>query len=484
MKIKNITLFILCFLGSLFACSLSAQEYKSFNLNKYYTPDIVRNQLDLTFDANGGVSNNKTNYSNSPGSNDTLRLNNLSGRLNSSFVTFKNTRKRESSLQLNLSLQGQFNNKNHDESGNLSFSKDHYSSSSELIGLNYTSKFYNPSYQFISVGVYSSLNFEANNTRYELPGSTTQSDGRISNAQINPFIGIGVGRIESVKDARQAIYILDDLSKRGVLTRHLSDDEIFKLAQEISRVKNKRFLDARLHKIDEISAVDSFFVRNDLLTKSDATYFTMLYDNWENGANFERNSGHFFEVRLSPFLGCNYVKNDKTVSEPSSNAWQKQNDQYYNTTLAFNYNYAKQINQDWEKTANASLYGIIGHRNDKYSSDILNELTDKINSSSIGLTGSYGLGYYPNTRTHLSAALTQNFTQYFFKNTITDIFQKAFSSDTFLGFSAVYYVSQQLSVSGDASFENHYIKNTFSSFNQRHNDLEFVFSAKIKYSFF
>ena len=93
-----------------------------------------------------------------------------------------------------------------------------------------------------------------------------------------PKLGLGFGRIEDVTDARQAIYMLEALHKNGVLSRQLSNEEVVALAQKISSEKNKRFFDSRLHKIDEISAVDSFFVASKALSKNDASYFTALYD--------------------------------------------------------------------------------------------------------------------------------------------------------------------------------------------------------------
>ena len=70
-----------------------------------------------------------------------------------------------------------------------------------------------------------------------------------------PSIGWGIGRIENVTDARQAIYILEDFKKNGILSRDLTKDELFEFAQLISTVKNKRFLDSRLHRIDEITTM-------------------------------------------------------------------------------------------------------------------------------------------------------------------------------------------------------------------------------------
>ena len=50
-------------------------------------------------------------------------------------------------------------------------------------------------------------------------------------------MSVGKGRIEQVEDARQAIYILENLDKQGVLNRKLTTEEIHAFAQTISTVK-------------------------------------------------------------------------------------------------------------------------------------------------------------------------------------------------------------------------------------------------------
>lgn len=475
--------FILCFFIALWANNISAQEYK-YDLNNYYTPDILRNSFDLNLNSSGRFENTYNNPNNTYNY-DTIKYNNLSGQFNSGFTQFRNTRKTESLLQLNLNVNGHFSN---NKAWGLINEKSHNSNSTEYIGLNYSKKMYGANKKFLSFGLFSSLNPSTSYTNNEVTSSTTENTTKSFQAEIRPFIGIGIGRIESVKDARQAIYILEDLSKRGVLTRHLSDDEIFKFSQIISQVKNKRFLDYRLHKIDEISTVDSFLVKNNLLTKSDAKYFTTLYDNWENSANFERTSGQSFEVRLSPDANWNNQKNESKISNPSSETWNKQNDKNYGASLAFNYNYAKQINLNWEKTAYVTLSGSTTREQRRHSEESIQETLAKINVSNITLNGNYRVAYYPSTRTNLSASISQNFYKNFNDEVTNTGWNDSFNSVTTLGFSAVYYVSPQLSLSGNTSIYNNYSNYRASygasSYNANRNQLGASFSVALKYSFF
>ena len=475
--------FILCSFIALWANDISAQEYK-YDLNKYYTPDIVRNSLDLNFNSGGSLDRSARKSLDSQIVGDTIIYSNLSGELHAQFSSYISTRKSESLLQLNLDVSGSLRKSDFPTIYNASYPDTFSSSSSEGIHIDYGKKMYGANKKFFSFGLSSTLNPSTNYLKETITSSTTEKTTNYFRTDITPFIGIGIGRIESVKDARQAIYILEDLSKRGVLTRHLSDDEIFKFSQIISQVKNKRFLDSRLHKIDEISTVDSFVVKNNLLTKSDASYFTTLYDNWENGANFERTSGQSFEVRLSPDVNWNNRKIESKISNPGSDTWEKQNNMDFGASLAFNYNYAKQINLNWEKTAYLSLSGSTTREQQRFSTESNQESLYKGNLRNITLNGNYRIGYYPSTRTNLSVGISQNFYKNFYDEVTNTGWSDSFNSVTTLGFSAVYYVSPQLSLSGNTSINNNYSNYRNSSYKFNDNHLSAGFSVALKYSFF
>jgi hypothetical protein len=475
--------FILCSFIVLWANDISAQEYK-YDLNKYYTPDIVRNSLELNFNSNGSIDRSARKTPNSLVSGDTTINSGINVEIHALFSSYTSTRKVESLLQLNLDLSGSLRKSDFPTIYNASYPDTFSSSSSEGIHIDYGKKMYGTNKKFFSFGLSSTLNPSTNYLKETITSSTTEKTTNYFRTDITPFIGIGIGRIESVKDARQAIYILEDLSKRGVLTRHLSDDEIFKFSQIISQVKNKRFLDYRLHKIDEITTVDSFLVKNNLLTKSDARYFTTLYDNWENSANFERTSGQSLEVRLSPDVNWDNRKNESKISNPSSDTWSKQNNKNYGASLAFNYNYAKQVNLNWEKTAYVSLSGSTSRQEQRLSYESSQESLYKINVRNITLNGNYRVAYYPSTRTNLSANISQNFYKNFYDAVSFSGWSDSFNSATSLEFSAVHYVSPQLSLSGNTYISYNYSNSRNSTDKTNYNHLGAGFSVALKYSFF
>ncbi|MDR3653895.1 MAG: hypothetical protein P4L34_13110 [Paludibacter sp.] len=470
MKKTFIAGFIFCFFCGTISFNASAQEY-NYDISKYYTPDIVRNQLDLSFSTNNSFNSLSTKV-------DTLTTTystHLGGTITPNFITYTNTRQRVSQLQLNGTFSGSYDANGVLNQGNSNSN----SQTSNYLNLSYTSRFYNSSNNYLLVGITSNIQVNLNNSALVINSISSKNYNNNYKLNINPTIGVGIGRIESVEDARQAIYILDDLSKRGVLTRHLQNAEIFQLSQLISRVKNKRFLDARIHLMDEISAVDSFFVSNKLLDKSGAPYFTSLYDNWQYGALYSRKSGQSFEISFSPSLNWYYTKNNSIDSLTRNMT----NQNGLNGGLALTYTYEKPVKLNWQHSVIATLNGSYNTNNYKgqYFAPIYNGTT-RSTVGMVNLLGNYTLGYYPSTRTYFTASISQNFQLDNFKdlskNTIN--FYKLFNSNSNIQFNAYYYLSPQLRLSLGANLTNNYINYYSTSYNNLYGG----FNGGISYSFF
>jgi len=475
MKKKIITSSIFCFFCGVLSFNISAQEYK-YDISKYYTPDIVRNELDFSFNTNNSFSNSKAKV-------DTTRTTystQLNGTITPDFTTYTNTRKRVSLLQINGQFIGSYN-----RNGATYQSSNKSSQTNNYFNLNYSNHFYNSSNQFLSLGISSNFQAEISNTTQELNSITSKGSDKTYVLNIIPTVGIGIGRTESVEDARQAIYILDDFLKKGVLTRQLNNDEIFQLSQLISRVKNKRFLDARLHLTDEITSVDSFFVSNKLLDKSGASYFTSLYDNWQYGALYSRKSGQSFEINFTPSYYWGYAKNSPIDATSAGQL----NQHYLKGILSLTYTYEKPVNLNWQHSVSTSLSGNTSFNNNRSQSgndyypgnDIVSQ-QDYFNDRSVNIVGSYALGFYPNTRTNLNARISQNF-QFINQKSLDDSsnnWDKSFRSNTNISFSAYYYLSPQLRLSLAANLANNYT-NYYST---NYNYLSGGFGGTLSYSFF
>lgn len=430
-----ITIFFYCF-------SVAALEYKNFDINGYYTPDIVRNALDLNFNLNDNYFQNRNQT-------DSISQNNFRWFLNPVFSRFINTRKKIFSVSSGGTTEGYIENSS-------SSIKSKSVDNNAFVNLNYAHFFTKNYYLSFEFGA----NYNGEDNYYENNSSHTL--GKRNEFNLNSSIAIGKGRIENVTDARQAVYILESLSQNGSLNRSLTKDEIFRFAQTISKVKNKRFLDARLHKIDEITTVDSFFVTNNLIKTQDARYFTMLYDMWDFGGLYQRYSGQSFEIGIAPFWRL-----IKTNSE-YNNTYQINSDETIGRELYLKYRYEKSTGQNWQHSLNVMLgFNLNRLTFDTKFGEGANSIQSITPFGSV-LNAAYNLSYYPSTRTRFSLTAIQKNTEKIFETVLLspnqDKYTVQFTNYTYLNLSADYYVSQQLRLTGGAGFSfNNLIGNNDTS---------------------
>lgn len=470
MEKKIIAGFILCFFFGTFMSNTSAQEYK-YDINNYYTPDIVRNSLDVNFYLNDNISNRKTPF-------DSSEISTFNWDMNPSFVRYRNTRNQITTFSIGGATNGSLQNNNKINNGDFGKS----TNTQNNLSINYSSYFYNPRHIYLMLkasGNYNGSFIKRINYANTLETNTLENQNTY---YLKSYIGVGKGRIESVTDARQAVYILEELSKKGKITRTLNGNEIFKFAQTISKVKNKRFLDARLRRIEEITTVDSFLVTNEYLTNQDAAYFTTLYDFWGYGALYDRSSGQRFEINLSPnvFLGNSLYK------QATQNTGNRRNDLEYKVEMNLIYKYEKVIDLNWQHSFTSGL--------NFHMSDLLYETIDdlgflvKTKMATIGGTfnANYSLSYYPSTRSKFTLFANQvntiDVNDYI---TINDIEQPKNQTSNMLstiGVSADYYFSPQLRLSGSAGIGYNY--DSYSSNNTENKYLSGGIGASISYSFF
>lgn len=213
---------------------------------------------------------------------------------------------------------------------------------------------------------------------------------------------IGYGRIEQIQDARQAIFILQDLYEKDRLERIPSNDEIIKFSEQISKVKNKRYFDSRLQKIDELDSTNAFLINNGLISKDDIVYFSSLNDMWDFGGLPIRQSGFRIAFGVDPFIG--YTNRFSKSYLNSTNVTNEYNNTDQTIALLSNItaDYFKPIKQKWQYNIEAKLGLGPMHLITKESSfnnpegveiefDLMKYFT-KLKTS---------IGFYPNTRTYM-----------------------------------------------------------------------------------
>jgi len=171
---------------------------------------------------------------------------------------------------------------------------------------------------------------------------------------------------------------------------------------------------------------------------------------------------------------------------PDSIFWYKSNLNNKGANLTISYNYEKAVNLNWQHSVEVTLLGSTYLYNQSNSNSLYQGVSPrKSNQSLLNLTGKYSIGYYPSTRTYLTASITQNVISSYYKYYDSTMFdskpwQKQFSSNTELNLSAYYYISSQLRLSGSAGLRNYYSE----YLDYRNNMLSGSFTANLSYSFF
>ena len=420
----------------------SQEEYLNFNIGKYFTPDIVRNQLYIYFDMNSDYSksnsDNKLYVYNSTSANSIF-----TGNIASNFSRYTNTRKKISNFEINLSLNENFSSQDNSLTGtNSGLINDNNTIniiSKNTLGLGWSNKRYFSKLFFLNYNLYGNISY--NFTQDKKIIQKIESNQKQNEFIINfsPRLGFGYGRIENIEDAHQAVYIANSLSKRKILTRNLSNEELFELSQQISTIKNKRFLDSRLHLIDEISTVDSFFVKKDLLSNNGADYFTTLYDMWQYGALFSRKAGYEISFVVYPYYTYDYIKN---IPELQSDAIHYSHRAWFEADLAFNYE--KPLKLNWQHSVGAGAFAYF--QQGKFGKTDFKSIFSN-NSKMFSAFAQYSLGYYPNTRTNVQATVGQQIRKWI-NNIVNDEISTYIRNTVILNLSLNYYFSPYFKIAG------------------------------------
>lgn len=397
-------------MGILFSHSSIAQN-TTFQLSDYKNPDYLYQTLDLNFALSNALSYNNLKSTNDYNQSQYSLNSNLGGTYSSYANSLRSQTEKHFSLGTAIGLNGSYNKMDYINS--MWESKNRLFSNNDQLALSELKRFYNEKQNYFEVNV--SLNskydgsFNRNKTIYTGSSDTliTSNQNSFSNNVAGAFL-IGKGRIEQVQDARMALYLLNDLNQLNRDIRPASDEDVLALARLITSLKYKRFFDSRLQKIAEITAIDSFLQGRKIAGVTDAAYFTSLNDNWNFSNNPVRNSGRRLFTGIQADLNHNYDwkkeenrESGKILSEMTDKSW------LGSIFLVAGLNYEKPISLRWQKSANlkASLGTSNQLRHHKVS-NLTSESDYKTFSSGfpyLKLSADYGYGYYPNSRTWLTA---------------------------------------------------------------------------------
>ena len=419
------TIVTLCILGA--SLLVNAQD-KNFDLSKYKFPDYKRHELNFNFNSNG--SNYKNSYD-EPSSNGT---GNIVRNVNSYYSSHSNfslgyqydylTRSRID--QVHASLSGQYD-----------FTKVHsFTENTKQMNPNLSLNFGGSRRYYLTedklfLELAPDLGYNISEIKRTTGGIVdTNNKSNSFNALID--LGVGIGRMEKVSDLWQAYYILEKLKEQKSLVRELDEKDIFEFASFASKLKNKRFFDARLRKIAELQAIDSLLHKQGLIKASDISYFTTLNDYWSFAYFQDRESGRVLKLWLSPQYSRYYYKSVGTSSQISTN-----------TKLVSNlsFNHTKQLNLFWDRhlnvlLSNETLIDMTGSNSDNYPKNLFQ--TDV----------NFGFDFFPNSRTSVSASVGYEGSEVIYQ-AYSDTSVKQWSNRIYFSFDGVYYISPQLQITGN-----------------------------------
>lgn len=416
MKTMQYSAKVVLLLG-LFTClfTFNSIAQSDFNLSDYKNPDYQYRSLDFGLGIAGNNSIIKSEFVDYY--TDKNNNNSFFGDFRTSYFFTKNSEFYQGSQAYHLNFSAYGSKNKSEASGSTIYESTSKANSQNMsLGVYSSNRFYNSKKRFIETNLDFSGNF-GNSTNNRTTSVKTypynyknQYGDYLMSASI-PLL-VGTGRIEEVQDARLAVYILDDLLKSGDLTKTPDKDEILAFAKFITQTKNQRFFDSRIRKIAEITSIDSFLTANGLKGQSDASYYTLINDNWDNSNGPVRATGRRFSIGITPGFSTEFDKSigysvDSTSSTALSYLKSKNTDQMdsWNLDATAQFVCEKPINLTWQRSSSASLgYSLYNSNsiyktyNDDVQTGELKE-SDKSPNLSFGITHSYG--YYPNSRTSI-----------------------------------------------------------------------------------
>lgn len=431
-------LFFLTLLSSI--CFFTYAQFENYKLDQYVNPDYKRQSLDFEVSTAGYLDLQKSKMDDISSKYSSKSFN---GDLGVIYDLIQNSESRQSHRNLKFNLDGNYLNYKIEDS-----TLNKKSDFNMLLEYDDNSLYYLNNKNFIELSPHVLA-------VYKTESETSKDNYKVNYLNLSFRLGYGKGRIEHVEDARLAVYLLEDLIANGVSVKNMTPEIVDKLAQCMTSVKNKRHFDTRLKLIDEITTVDSFLIANNIIDKeNNPRYFTTLYDNWQYAGLITRLSGSRFSGGIQPL----YIWQKSTPGETS----------YYTSSLDgaayVNYTYEKPVNLYWQHSAFVEIKEMVR----RYRGGDVDWETN--------LDAKFSLGYYPNSRTYMTASASENLVY-------MDSFKRIYSL-TSLDFNMYYYLSPQLRLGANASISYIYSKQDNMSYTSRTNNPRLNFAATLTYSFF
>lgn len=450
----------------------TAQEIE-FDLKNYKTTDYERSSLD--FYLNFYESTAKTqNDEETPDYVYSVASQNLRSQFNLKYSTINLSR--DKLIESGAMLSTSFNNYFSENDRSRYFPKYTMEKSSNVSsGLEFfrnVSNFYSPQFnKFWEYKIDAKVN---GNNFYLLQEKDTnrfESSQLQIPASISLYIGHGHGRIEFVEDAVEAIYILDELQKKGLTIKEIGNDDIKQLADKITVLKKKRFFDNRFYQEEVMEEFVMFLTENKFVQNATVGLFNTVNDyHYMAGIN-QRLSGHKFAYGIAPSLLGNHIYYN--LDDLGKNSYA------LGANVTMSYENHKPIDVKWQKDFYTDLtFGLQNSKSNIYSDNWLPyKAPYSFNSST-----NYTIGFYPDTRTYFGSTVYCNLN---FNKLLN--FEKKNSAptyDTGFNFSGYYYLSEHLRLNGSFNINYNYDSDGRPSSNIENTGYQFAQSFNVSFNYY
>jgi|GEM_PF-1860340 len=388
------TLFSAFLSAFLFSAIFSHAQIDTFDLSLYKLPELERHQLDFSLDA-GGSENDAFNEYYEFGEIVEYQNNrsDFGSSIGGTYKSYYNSRDYQGNHRFSLGFDADLSHQNSEK-------PERYQELNEDFGVSLSGKsnnrFYSDNLYYLatnlSFGV--STRFRNAERKWDTVDNFRNSVDESRAMYISLPVSAGKGRIEPLRDARMAVYIMDQLSRNGKLNRKPTDEEILDFARLIAEIKNERFFDARLRRVYEMTRLDSFLRENDLAGKQDIGYYTTMNDYWRYANNPYRGSGSRFSIGIDPSYVSNYSFDE--TREPGDNNKNISTWRRIEIKVRLRYAYEKPHNLYWQSSFRGNAaFGREWRRRESVISENIRHRGNQVFNSNVN----YNLRWYPDSRT-------------------------------------------------------------------------------------
>lgn len=424
--IKQSLAIILAIFSIIFLSGQTALAQDQFKLSDYKNPDYRWHQLDVGFGLAGNNNFDRQKVEN--GVNKQQVNSGINNNLQADYNGTKNSSSYQGFQDFGLSTSFGSSRLNYEDLDDPGQQNKEIIRRGELsLSFNTVNRFYNQKKMFLEADLSGYGSFGRTSQNYSAQEEALPYNYKNTDEQYELYASVplkaGFGRIEEVQNARLAIYILDDLRASGDIKIAPIDGETQAFADFITQLKNQRYFDSRLRKIAEITSIDSFLTVRGLKAESDASYYTLINDDWDFANGPVRSAGGKFSVGVTPTFGYSFHENeyfqrdtlfDPDIIENTSNLNNSRSDRW---AIDFNTGYIFEMPSSlyWQHTFVTSLsYELYRntYKSKEFDYDTLTtESSLETDSPRLKFGIGYKLGYYPNSRTQISLGINSNYVQ-------------------------------------------------------------------------